>query len=894
MKKFLLSIMTIVMIFCLVGCKGKDEVKVTFETNGADPIAEVVVKEADFAKFTATAPTKLGYDFVGWYTDEALTAAFTTADLTKALEGTKEIKLYAKWEQNQDLYYYTWDSNDLGTINYWDSKESTVGDLITWCVGSYWDNAMNAEKDGYDWINFLANQKPQAQNADKDGLATIYKFEVKVGKDLVYNTLSKVEKFAAFKGREVKAEDYLTTWKELYCQYNGIERGGEGLTGAGSIKGMADYYQATADANISAEDKAKAFEKVGIKVTTEADGKAYMTVEFNVKCNPFYAMYYVNSSINSPIPQEFLDLVGGLKEYGKFNSDNTLSPVDTSLSTGYFVLEAWESGKEIVFKKNELIEDNGRYQIAGMKYAILPGQTEDPETAFREFLANKLDAASIPSTKLDEYKNDPRATTTLDASTFKLNMNTCTMEEWEALFGENGTITQTQKSDYWDVKPAMSNDSFLRGLSYSINRKELAETLGRSATGNFFGSSYLSDPENGVSYNSTEAHKKATEKLLKDTDGFGYSLTLAQQYFKKACDEMIAAGSYKTGDTITIEIAWQTAGQITTTGIPLAKYIEDAFNGCGGGLTLKVENYACAVWSDVYYKKMMVGQFDLGFGSISGNTLNPLNFLEVLKSDNSSGFTLNWGSDTSAVSDDLVYDGQKWSYDALWTAADQGAYIVDGKLGKIYDAALISSNRNADGTRTVKIAVDCLNLEEAKATLDDIVVCWYGDDNGNYPQGEKYQEVSLEFTLENGVATAVVPAAIEAKYVGNIGFDLYFTSTVYGSSAQVYKSFYTATTDATGKVVNVNNQNVNVKLPTNGKAYTYVAASYEERTTILGLLEEYAVNNFLTGLTMYGDGGYVMYQERLVPGSGSWSNYIPGYGFGVVAEGSIKAALPTA
>ena len=42
------------------------------------------------------------------------------------------------------------------------------------------------------------------------------------------------------------------------------------------------------------------------------------------------------------------------------------------------------------------------------------------------------------------------------------------------------------------------------------------------------------------------------------------------------------------------------------------------------------------------YNLMKQGQFDLGFGSISGNSLNPLNFLEVLKSDNSSTFTLNW------------------------------------------------------------------------------------------------------------------------------------------------------------------------------------------------------------------------------------------------------------
>jgi hypothetical protein len=219
----------------------------------------------------------------------------------------------------------------------------------------------------------------------------------------------------------------------------------------------------------------------------------------------------------------------------------------------------------------------------------------------------------------------------------------------------------------------MSNDNFLKGINYALNRKEFAEILGRTPSDNFFGSSYLSDPENGVSYNSTEAHKNAMASMLDNTDGYGYSLTLAQQYFKKACEELIANGSYTAGEEVHIEIAWMYASDLDDYHPYIKKYLEDAFNTCEGGLTLVVDSWAAETWSDVYYEKMMVGQFDLGFGSISGNTLNPLNFFEVLKSDNSSGFTLNWGVDTSIVTDDIKYDGRSWSFDSLWTAADRGA-----------------------------------------------------------------------------------------------------------------------------------------------------------------------------------------------------------------------------
>jgi hypothetical protein len=99
----------------------------------------------------------------------------------------------------------------------------------------------------------------------------------------------------------------------------------------------------------------------------------------------------------------------------------------------------------------------------------------------------------------------------------------------------------------------------------------------------------------------------------------------------------------------------------------------------------------------------MVGQFDLGFGSITGNALDPLNFMEVLKSNNSSGFTLNWGPDTSAI--DLDYNGTKWSFDNLWAAADHGVVTYKGqevKAVSVLDGAALSFDKDNNLTVTVK------------------------------------------------------------------------------------------------------------------------------------------------------------------------------------------------
>ena len=48
--------------------------------------------------------------------------------------------------------------------------------------------------------------------------------------------------------------------------------------------------------------------------------------------------------------------------------------------------------------------------------------------------------------------------------------------------------------------------------------------------------------------------------------------------------------------------------------------------------------------------------------------------------------------------------------------------------------------------------------------------------------------------------------------------------------------------------------------------YSFVASSYELRTEILGALEKYAVENFLTGISFMDDGGYSLYRPEVQRG----------------------------
>lgn len=728
-------------------------------------------KEVQAVGWTSKTPV---YDYIVGYGFGILSEGEITADLAGA-------------EAQYKRYYHQFESSDPKSLNYMNDKGSVVGDYNPYVSPGYFDVRMNDSKDGYEWYQSLASDAnviegqarplPLDSNGNVVSDATLQtmatKYRIYVRTDIQYNTLGK---FASkYAGQTVKLEDYVTPWQELFTKANGLARGAENLTGAAALKDMNDYYNASADGF-----NQEAWDKVGLKSGTDSKG-SYLDFEFITPCTPFYASYYLSSSLYAPIPAAFLEDIGGILNWGSFNSDATLTPVDTTLSTGAYVVESWQEDKAFVFKKNDkastaVLGGADRYKIEGIHVAILAAATSDSEAAYKEFNAGKLDAIAIPQTKLqEELAAGEYIQRTKGSSTTKLNINACTEEQWEYFFGENGTITQTPKSEYWDVEPALSNDDFILGLNYALDRQEYATNHGVTPTLNYFSDNYLSDPENGVSYNSTDTHKRVMEEIYGEGwDQYNYTENFdkAIEYFNKAATELLNSGAYKAGDKITIEIAWQAASQVDQHGAEIKQFLETAFNDpavCNNQLTLEITNMAVAVWSDVYYKKMKVGQFDIGFGGISGNTLNPLNFMGVLKSDNSSGFTLNWSINTNDPNEELItYQGEQYTFDALFQAADTGALVAnDGSLGTVADAALMQNTRNEDGSRTVKIKVASSNIANVVATdIAAVILCWY--------DGPEYQEQEVEYTLNNGVLEITVSKELAETYQGTVSFDVIF------------------------------------------------------------------------------------------------------------------------
>lgn len=712
-------------------------------------------------------------------------------------------------EANNDwkMYYHTYNASDPGTANYLNDKGSEVADFYGYFAASFFTTFMNSTKDGYDWVPELAKAKPTPVNPDKDGLATKWKFPVKTGADgLVYSTLSTKSDRANFNGREVALEDYETAFKFLLTQANHLERGSEMATtkGSGAIKGALEFYNATKDGY-----NADAWEKVGIKTSVDSDGVAWFEYEFTSPLDSFYSMYYITSSLYQPIPQDFLDAVGKTGEGSKavtnycgYNKDKSYTPVDNSLALGAYVLEQWNTEEEVVYKKNpNYVFANTKYKVQGVHINILPAAAEESNAGFNEFKNGNIDSTGIPQDYLNEYKNDPRARKTTGSSNFKLNVNAADEATWEELFGVNGSVTKTPSDKYWEVEPALSNPHFVKALSYSINRNEFADKRGSIASVDYLSSNYMSDPENGKSYANTDAHKNAVASLLEGTEN-GFNLQYARNYFKLALEELIAAGEYEEGTKenptiIELELAWMYPDDEEDYHKEISNYFETAFNHESvhdGKFKLVCKFWVGTKWSDVYYNKLMLGQYDIGFGSISGNELNPLDFVSVLSSDPviSGEFTLNWGTNTNNPDADiLVYNGMRWSYDALWQAANGAAVVVDGANSPV----LAGTDYKLEGNK-VTISADFNLSEGVTVEVQDLVVFACADlENGSdYKEYSLYPaegETSRVVTIKDGAdgkyeyeitLTDAEIAWLKEKYEaeGNLGIDVYYKSDVVG------------------------------------------------------------------------------------------------------------------
>lgn len=715
--------------------------------------------------------------------------------LTSALSGESIAKY--------NMYYHDYQTEDPHNINVWNSNSSTVSDMGGNIGSQYFGVKLNDTKDDYEYYPVLAkdgqdNWTALDPSADTSPKATKFKLYVKTKDDgLKYGNLSSKSEYSAYNDRGVELEDYLTPFKCLFTKKYNLYRGAEQVAAdyARPVAGAAKYWNASESWDAWDDAANTEFEKdVGVSVGTD-DGGSFIQINLSKAITVSDAKSNLGDMMWEPLPMDFIKLVGGADKYGYFSEDNTLSPVDTTLSLGAYTLEYWEKDGMITYKRNpSWIEDTastGMWNIAGIHTDILAAAKSDTEAAFKEFLNNKLDACSIPGTYLNEYKADPRTVEIPEQTTWKVNVNACNEDLWEELFGENGTIISTSKDKYWKVKPIMSNQHFLDGLYYSVDRATLADSQNFTPSQDYLSHAYYFTDDDGGNhyYYESDAHKNAIKDRYPEQ--YGYNVDAAKTMFKLAIQEEVAAGNYALGTKenpsyIDISAKWMAASVQTRMGEPVTKNMMDAFNSVDPRIQLRITNSVAGSDSDAMYDALNYGQFDLGMGAITGMQAWPLDFFQVLCSDNRSGFCLNWGVDTSVDDGDIVYDGKTWSFDALWEAGTSGTCAVEGEsFTPLTVKGLKDSKSTLDAdakTATFDLFWTAIAAEGVTATLKSISLEDYATNSGA-GTGAISKDVLASSTIKTDAVASDGTICTSAHFVCPTEFD---TPVIPASYAKYY------------------------------------------------------------------------------------------------------------
>lgn len=711
-------------------------------------------------------------------------------------------------------------SPDLpAVLNIWNADDNTTSSLMDYIQSEYYTTAPNTDKTGYIWKPSLAKSLPIALNLNNDGLASKWRIELRT--DPTYSTLS--TKYPTYNGRHVALEDYLTPFITTLLGSNKQYRASDlSKPESGGIVNADKFTKDTANLDqIKDKDQIlKLWKDDNVGVTpfqsVDADGTVHWYLDFNLlqPVNKFNAIYRLSSSIYSPIPYDFLKDIR--TDEKKTAADSYGQDFDTTLSLGVYTLEEWQANKTMVFKKNTSYFDSDNYNLEGVHYTLDSGNTEEK---FNKFLNGVYDTAGVPSSKLSQYSTQAKKSS--GDTAFPIQTLATTPEVWEKLFGPNGIVKAHQSKVDWSSKVAdtninasnlfipanrywMSNSDFWEGLYYSIDRQSIATAKGKGPSQAPLSDAYMIDPENGISWRNSDDGKAVLADRLPES--YGYSVTRAADYFGKAADAVtsLANSPWKDGDTIKLQFQWAGTSIKSMIGEDFINQIIQAWNQSKAktqhNITLQIETHT---WDDNDWQTALAfssnGEVDLLFGAgSSGNILDPLSFMSVYKSDNSSGLTNSFSVDTSVPSttNPITYDGKTWSYDALYSASSTGTAIdQSGNIVSLFtvdDSKIKLDGKKVSGSFNYTVRT----VENASVTFDGVTL--YISVNGGAASG------SVDLASNPVVSKPTISAdkhsqtftvsfdSVESDYFAMMqttdiyDFEIHYTLTINGFSVSTY------------------------------------------------------------------------------------------------------------
>jgi ABC-type oligopeptide transport system substrate-binding subunit len=680
--------------------------------------------------------------------------------------------------------YRTTISTNPGTWNQWLYDTSTDSDLMGVYMDALYTYQFNDDKTGYEVVPSMAASDPAPIDSreTETGKTVSRTWQITLRDDLewYYHDDTDVSGLAA--GHEViDANDFVDTFKLALDEqwFRAISGGGDFITSSNKIKNAQAYVDGNAD-----------WADVGIKKIDD------LTFEFEFvdEQSDWNVRYFLSSFVMTPIN---IELYNSLQD----GTNNSYGTSNTTIAYhGAYYVDYFEADKILRYEKNPEYHTPNEYFFTGYTFSVI----EDSDVRFQEFVAGKLEAASVPTQYYDAYKNYPGIKQVPGSTTFRLMINGL------------GTIDD-QRDEFptgsWEPEPLLANDDFKMAMFFAIDRQKLAEQVLKTSTTQMylFSDAYLVEAELGIPYRQTSQGQAVGEGLSPST--FGYNRDAAEAYWNSAIDQLVADGDYEPGtqsEYTVIKLGFNIfSGSIAQS--LLGDYIETTFENTFISYEHNIKVDVTVEPKDfpgIYYDYMMVGEFDLSIGGISGSTLDAASFLDVFADDNRGGFTLNWGIDTSTANIEVLYetvDGvrhlEMWSYNAIVSALNGTVYIEDGEEAVVPYASItdqspygatftINEYNNLDYeniTYTVQIynAVtetyeDLTGFVDLAPTSDEVTVTglepFY---DGYYPNGEYIYKgdyrikVNYE-VVESGELGSSVSSWFATDYLtGNSGYSVW-------------------------------------------------------------------------------------------------------------------------
>ncbi len=403
------------------------------------------------------------------------------------------------------------------------------------------------------------------------------------------------------------------------------------------------------------------FDQVGFKAT----GDYELVFIMKRPLEGFYLKYWMTSTylVHEEMYKACESVVDGVY------TNNYGTAAENTMSYGPYTLTSFQSDKVFTLEKNPYWygyadpSNEGLYQTTHLQYDCV----KEPATRHEMFQNGLLDSFGLDADYIKEYATSDYTYYTTGDSVFAMVFN----PNFEALEANQKTAGENVNKTILTLK------EFRTAMSLGLDRARfiLATSPVNAPAFAIYGSRAVSDPENGVTYRSTERAKQVIVDFWGLTDEVGdgklyptlddavdsisgYNLEMAQQYFNAAYDKAVEAGYMDEDDVVTIIVGTPNAtSKFYNNGYDyIVNNYSEAVKGTKleGKLVFERDSTLGNNFSDALRDNKVDMLFGVGW---TGSTFDPYGLMQVYVDPNYQ-YDRSWDSTVNFVDialDDVVY-----------------------------------------------------------------------------------------------------------------------------------------------------------------------------------------------------------------------------------------------